>query len=367
MIILIPSYEPDQRLPQLVADLGKAAPIVIVDDGSGPAYQSVFAECSRRGAAVLHHQRNRGKGAALKTGFAYAATAFPGQAVVCADSDGQHSPVDILRVATELGRGEPDMVLGARRFTGPVPLRSRLGNGLTRRLFTLATRRSLLDTQTGLRGYPARQLDWLQSVPGDRFEYELQLLLRAAAADQQIRELEIATIYLDDNASSHFRPLQDSARIYRQLLAFIASSLLAFTLDAAIFFAAVAATGSLTGSAILARVVSGGTNYAINRRWVFRSGGRPAPVRSSLARYGALAATMLAGNIALLHLLFALTGSLPVAKVVTEITLFCVSFLVQRGLVYAGRARLDREAPEMAVPRGGLAKGGRRVVGDPRR
>lgn len=337
MIVLIPSYEPDQRLPQLIADLGDAAPILIVDDGSGPAYSSIFAECSRRGATVVHHEMNRGKGAALKTGFAYAAAHFPDEGIVCADSDGQHSPVDILRVAAELESGEPDMVLGARLFTGSVPLRSRVGNGVTKRLFALAARRTLIDTQTGLRAYPARMIPWLLAIPGDRFEYELQLLLRACSEDQDIREVEIATIYLDENASSHFRPLHDSVLIYRQLLSFIGSSLLAFGIDTTLLFLGVALTGQVTASAVAARVASAGTNYTINRRWVFRRGGEAAPLLPSLLRYAALAATILVANVALLHALLAVTGSLLAAKIATEVALFAASFLIQRALVYSGR------------------------------
>lgn len=339
MIVLIPSYEPDQRLPQLVADLGGASPVVIVDDGSGPDYAAIFAECERRGATVLRHQVNRGKGAALKTGFAYLAQVFPGEPVVCADSDGQHSPVDILRVAAALDDGVPDMVLGARLFTGRVPLRSKVGNGITRQLFAMATRRKLIDTQTGLRAYPARLIPWLLEMPGDRFEYELQLLLRATAEDQDIREVEIATIYLDENASSHFRPLHDSALIYRQLISFVGSSLLAFVLDTSVLFAGVALTGNVTGSAIAARVVSGGSNYAVNRWWVFRNGSAKAPLLPSLLRYAALAASILVANILLLHALLAATGSLLVAKVVTEGTLFAASFLIQRAVVYSCKKR----------------------------
>ena len=349
MLILIPAYEPDQRLPQLIADLGDAGPILIVDDGSGAAFAEVFAECRRRGATVIAHEINRGKGAALKTGFRYAETHYPQEGIVCADSDGQHSPVDILRVAAELGSENPDMVLGARRFTGKVPLRSRVGNGLTRALFALATRRRLIDTQTGLRAYPAHRIPWLLAVPGDRFEYELQLLLRACAEDFSVREVEIATIYLDENASSHFRPIQDSALIYRELVSFIGSSLVAFAIDTAVFFAAFALSGNITGSAVVARLTSAATNYTVNRRWVFRRGGQAAPLLSSLLRYAALAATILVANIVLLHAVHAVVGSLLVAKITTEISLFAASFLIQRGLVYSSKITGRREHERVAA------------------
>lgn len=360
MIVLIPAYEPDQRLPQLIADLGDNASVVVVDDGSGSAYAAIFAECERRGAVVARHDVNRGKGAALKTGFACVAQRFPGHSVVCADSDGQHSPVDVLRVAAALDEGDPDMVLGVRRFTGRVPLRSRVGNALTERIFALATRRRITDTQTGLRAYPARMLAWLGAVPGDRFEYELRLLLRGCAEAKSIREVEIATIYLDENASSHFRPVRDSLLIYRQLVGFAVSSVLAFALDTLLFLLGMALTGSVTASAIGARLLSGTANFTLNRQWVFRAGARPAALWSSARRYAALAAGILVANVLVLHALVGLLGHLLLAKVLTEVTLFAASFAVQRSLVYV-RGETPRAAalPVVEAERQPSPPGGR--------
>ena len=105
------------------------------------------------------------------------------------------------------------MVLGTRNFTADVPARSRFGNAATRLLFTLATGERLSDTQTGLCGYPAAMIPWLRSVRGERYEYELNLLLEAKQAGYFIHTVDIAMVYLDHNSGSHFRPLADSARI----------------------------------------------------------------------------------------------------------------------------------------------------------
>ena len=102
MIVLIPAYEPDDRLPELVADLTATArqvSVVVVDDGSGPRFGPVFASVRRLGATVLAHPANRGKGAALRTGLAHIRMTHPGQDVVCADRDGQHLVADILAAA----------------------------------------------------------------------------------------------------------------------------------------------------------------------------------------------------------------------------------------------------------------------------
>jgi len=220
MIVVAPVYQPGHQLIRFVTELREAAPdvgVVVVDDGSGPAYAGILEAVEGGDCAVLRHPANRGKGAALKTGFRHVAESGPGRHVVTADADGQHAVVDVLRVAEHV-RLTGRIVLGVRRFSGAVPLRSRFGNAVTRLLFRAATGRPVQDTQTGLRGYPDRLLDWLLSVPGERFEYEMNVLLYAARAGHPIEELAVATTYLDDPGSSHFGSLTDSARVYWPLL-----------------------------------------------------------------------------------------------------------------------------------------------------
>ncbi|MET8835038.1 glycosyltransferase family 2 protein [Micromonospora sp. NPDC004540] len=229
MIVLVPVYRPKDRLPRLVDDLAAALPaahVVVVDDGSGPTAAEVLAAARDRGATVLRRRINRGKGIVLKTGFRYAAIHHPGRDVVCVDADGQHLIPDVVRVADRM-RDTGTLTLGVRRFDGEVPLRSRFGNAATRAAFHLATGRRVEDTQTGLRAYPAALLGWLGTVPGERFEYEMNVLLHAARAGGPITQVGIATRYQAGNASSHFSSLTDSARIYRPLVRFAAARLFA--------------------------------------------------------------------------------------------------------------------------------------------
>jgi glycosyltransferase involved in cell wall biosynthesis len=335
MIVLIPAYEPGRHLVELVGRLAHRT-VVVVDDGSGPGYAGIFAEVRGLGAEVLTLPRNRGKGYALKTGLRHIAGRHPGRDVVCADSDGQHRPEDIDAVAGRVATSGAAMVLGCRRFTGPVPPRSRLGNTATRLLFRAVTGLALADTQTGLRAYPARMLPWLLRVGGDRFEYEQRLLLRAARERLPVAEVEIATIYLRHNASSHFRPVRDSLRVYRPLLAFALSSLLAFTVDTAALLALVSLTGSLALAAVAARLISATVNYRVNRAYVFGTTG-------SAVRYGLLALTLLAANLVLLETLTAATGSVLTAKLLTETALFATSFLVQRFMIFTAPAPIARQ------------------------
>lgn len=332
MIVLVPSFEPDARLPELVAHLAGAdgLRVLVVDDGSGPGYARHFDAARRAGAEVLSHPVNRGKGAALRTGFAHVLAHHPGEAVVCADSDGQHTPLDILRVAAAVGE-DSDLVLGARRFTGRVPLRSRFGNEVTTRVFALVTGMRVTDTQTGLRGYPHRMLGWLLGVPGERFEYELEVLLRASRDGLRILEVAIATVYLGSNASSHFRPVRDSLRISRPLLAFAGSSLAGFAVDGALLFALYPLLDNLAASVVLARLASATTNFLLNRRLVFAAG--DAPVLRAARRYALLAAVVLLANLSLMELLTPLVGVL-VAKLATELSLSVAGYVIQRRVVF---------------------------------
>ncbi|MGW5666617.1 glycosyltransferase family 2 protein [Micromonospora sp. NPDC003776] len=227
MIVLVPVYRPGKDLLRLLDDLAGAAcgwHPVVVDDGSGPAADDVLDAARDRGATVLRRRVNRGKGVVLKTGFRYVAASHPGRDVVCVDADGQHRGGDVVRVVERM-RETGALTLGVRRFDGDEPLRSRVGNGLTRDVFRLATGVPVRDTQTGLRAYPAGLLDWLGSVPGERFEYEMNVLLYATRAGHPIAEVPIATRYRADNSSSHFSALADSVRIYGALLRFAAGRL----------------------------------------------------------------------------------------------------------------------------------------------
>ncbi|WP_426226615.1 GtrA family protein [Pseudarthrobacter sp. DSP2-3-2b1] len=345
MIILIPAYEPDLQLPALIRSIRDAEPwatVVVVDDGSGPEYKDVFDGVKALGCHVIGYARNRGKGFALKTGFGFIADHLPGQNVVCADSDGQHTIVDILSVAAAVRPGSAAMVLGTRNFTGSVPARSRFGNSATRLLFTLATGERISDTQTGLRGYPAAMLPWLRSIRGERYEYELNLLLEAKQAGYAIRTVDIATVYLNHNAGSHFRPVADSVRIYAPLLKFLASSFAAFLVDTLVFLLLTLVTDSLLLAVVGARAVSSAVNFLVNRRVVFEHG-RDKPAAAAGLRYFSLVIVLLAANYGLIYALDALMVAALPAKILTEITLLAVSYAVQQRFLFSPAGGKSRD------------------------
>jgi putative flippase GtrA len=347
MILLIPSYEPNEQLISLVGAIRTAhhdLPIVVVNDGSGPSYDPIFQAIASDKVTIVGHPHNLGKGRALKTGFAHIAATYPGADVVCADSDGQHRSHDIMRVGNALHGRDDTIVLGARGFSGRVPLKSRFGNGLTRLVYRVATGRSVQDTQTGLRAYPASMLPWLQAIDGDRFEYEMSVLLDAARVGYAVEEVAIDTVYLNGNASTHFRPLIDSARVYLLFVKFSLSSFAAFLLDLVLLFIFKAMFGHLLTAVILARVISSTANFLINRSLVFGHTHR-SPLARAATRYFSLAIGILAVNYALLHVLYDRVGlPLLAAKLLTEVGLFVIGFHVQRRFVFA-RHRAEIDAP----------------------
>lgn len=335
MKILIPAYEPDERMLCLVRQLKEQTEeqIVIVDDGSGNKYQPIFNEAESMGCTVLHHQTNQGKGEALKTGISYFIDIDEQEGVVCADCDGQHSVADILKVARVTREKANYIVLGARQFVGPVPWRSRVGNTLTRTIFAFATGSRIYDTQTGLRGYPAWMFEWLLKVPGSRFEYELNILLEARQQGYSVYEIPISTIYENNNQSSHFHPVFDSIRVYLPILKFSGSSLAAAGLDFILLLALQKMFNNLLLSVVGARVCSSLFNYMCNRYLVFKAGTESN--RHSILRYYSLAAVILGGNYLLMSLLVN-TISVPLiaAKIMTEAILFTGSYWVQKKYVF---------------------------------
>ena len=336
MYVLIPAYQPDARLPRLILELHRADPstkIVVVDDGSGQKFSDIFEASATAGAHVISYEHNRGKGYALREGFTWIrdVAGDSQECVVTADADGQHTLNDIFRVGrtcTDTGKS----VLGVREFVGHVPARSRIGNTATSALFWLATGWKLKDTQTGLRAFPVALLPALLEVQGDRYEYELRVLLHLAKFRHPVTQIPIETIYEAGNPTSHFRPLQDSARIWAPLLKFAASSGVATVIDYVLVLVLNALTGALFFPVVAARMVSASVNFAMNRR-VFEATG--VPLRRSALRYAALAVAVVAGSYTMLAVLTGIGMPLWIAKIIADTTMYLVSYSAQSRYVFA--------------------------------
>lgn len=367
-IALIPAYEPGEKLINLVHDLRERGfDAVVVDDGSGMDYRDIFEEVSHD-AVVLTHPENRGKGAALRNGLSYILNymAYDEVArtqsgvrevsgrdavIVTVDADGQHLPDDVLRVARIAGSRRDALVLGSRALDEDVPARSRFGNTVTRHVYSAVTGVRVHDTQTGLRAFSRDLIPALLEIEGDRYEYEINMLLTLAAEGYTIIEERIETVYEDNNSGSHFRTVRDSFRVYKEILKFSASSLASFVIDYCMYAVLLALTGtlgmahSLVISNIGARLVSGTANYTMNRKLVFKS---RTGFAKSAAQYIALAALILAGNTIVLSMLAGTFGmNSMIAKLITEMIFFVISWTVQKYVIF-----FSSEGPEETAAAG---------------
>jgi len=282
-VILIPSLEPDERLPAYVRKLRERGftQAVIVNDGSSEKYQPIFDQVAAiEGVTVLKHEVNRGKGCALKTGYTYIRDHMPeASGVITADADGQHTVEDCWKLAEALTEEKRVMYLGSRDFDLPnVPPKSRFGNKTTSSVFKLLYGQWLPDTQTGLRAFRREDLQFMIDVPGERFEYEMQVLIACARAGIDMVPITIETVYENENEGTHFHPIRDSYRIYKVILGnfvkFMGASILSFVID----FVLLTLLGNLVFAAVahgaffakvLARCVSAPCNFWMNSKYVF--------------------------------------------------------------------------------------------------
>ncbi|MBQ5590153.1 MAG: glycosyltransferase family 2 protein [Clostridia bacterium] len=229
-VVLIPAYQPDNALVEIVNYLNDCNfEIVVVDDGSGSDYKDIFSAISEK-SHIVTLQKNRGKGAALKAGMRYIRDSLPDcENFITCDADGQHRPCDVVRVRNLLHKGNK-FVLTVRERKGKIPFRSRIGNDLSKVVYTLLTNKYLSDNQSGLRGFSRSNLDWLIDVKKNNYDYEMNVLYCAAKMGLKITTMPIEAIYIEDNASSHFNPIVDTARIYKSLFSLAFGTMLSFVL-----------------------------------------------------------------------------------------------------------------------------------------
>jgi glycosyltransferase involved in cell wall biosynthesis len=335
-VVIIPAYQPAENLIEIVDKLlCEAYPLVVViNDGSSSDKASIFEAISQRErVVVLTHAVNLGKGQALKTAFNYVILNEPSAiGVVTVDADGQHLPMDVLRVAKALVDTPRSLCLGTREFEGDVPLRSRIGNAITRQIFRFFVGRPLTDTQTGLRGIPAGFLKKMLRVQATGYEFELEMLILASRARIDIREIRISTVYERRNLSSHFNPVLDSMKIYFVFIRFVSASLASFFLDTAVFSMSLFLTDQIFLSMVIGRIVSGTFNFLSVKMIVFQSKGN---LLRETVKYISLVIALMLVSYGLIKSLVIFGGINPyISKILAETTLFFASFSIQRSFIF---------------------------------
>ncbi len=339
-VLVIPAYNPDNSLIQLIQqhrELTPQQPVIIVNDGSNPDCDSIFAQLQKSGLTLLNHATNQGKGAALKTAFRYYLNHYANhyQGVITADADGQHHIEDIAKISQALADEPNKLHLGVRDFSGTrIPLRSRFGNRLTKFIINCFYKTPLLDTQSGLRAIPNQLINVLLECPKDRYEFEFEMFFIAQSLPIAINQIPIKTIYMNNNQSSHFRPLIDSMRIYAIFFRYGAMAIASFILDFTLFCLFINLFGRLSFSVLGARFCSAAFNFFANKKLTFKSQKSMALAACKYALLAAFSGIMVWQLTAFLH---NLNLNLYVSKISADIIFFCANFLIQKHWVFRDR------------------------------
>lgn len=344
---IVPSYQPDEKLLQVVRGLYEAGftDIIVVNDGSDADKQRYFSQAEAvPGCVVLTHPENMGKGVAIKTAMKYYAEHKPDDSigVVTVDGDAQHRVSDVISLSCALAENPDSLILGVRDFSLPhVPRRSRMGNRITVGVFRLFCGIRVSDTQTGLRAVSEKYIAAMLEVKGDRYEYETNVLLDMKHMGLTHYEVPIETVYIEENQTSHFRTVRDAVRIYALIIKYMSSSLVSSFVDEVMFFLFTTLFGVALGDfsvficTAAARVISSSLNFAINRR-IFDSRGK---MSHTVLKYIITATLTMCLSATIVHILRELINVdaailQTLLKVVVDVILFFLNFRVQRMWVF---------------------------------
>ena len=353
--VVLPSLDPDEKLIAVIDGLLEYgfSDIILVNDGSKAENLHYFTDLAAQHPEIhlLHHEVNKGKGAALKNAFRWFLGNRPdGFGVVTVDGDNQHHPEDTRRCCEHMIQ-TGHAVLGCRDFNQEdVPARSSFGNKTTSMIFKIFVGMTISDTQTGLRAIPRKQLEVLTRIAGERFEYETNMLLAMKDNGMAFDEVKIRTVYIEENKSSHFRVIHDSWRIYKLILKhfflYTVSSLVSAVVDIALFallsalLQNVVSAFALTAVAgISARIFSSLLNFFMNKKLVFQTN---VSTGKAMVRYFALAIPQMAAQVlltqgvySLLHISDTATFLRTVIYTVVMTVLYFLSYMIQQRWVFA--------------------------------
>lgn len=349
--IIIPALNPDDKLIKYIEELidNGFSCIIVIDDGSSQntyifEQLEYFRECR-----IIHHAVNMGKGRALKDAFNYYLIHFSKTyaGVICADSDGQHTVPDVIHLSDAMMGGGQDntLILGVRDFdNNNVPPKSKFGNKITKGILKFFYGGNISDTQTGLRAIPNKLLYTFLTLTGERFEYETTMLIDSLKRKINIKEIKIATVYLDSNSGTHFRPIADSWAIYKLIFGtffkYALSAGSSSLLDLGIFGLTSfilkynGLKTQILAATIIARACSSLYNYSINRNLVFEN---DASVQHTLLKYYALCIIqMCCSALGVYGLCHIAVGNIMISKIIVDSILFIISFQIQRVWIFGG-------------------------------
>jgi glycosyltransferase involved in cell wall biosynthesis len=210
VVALIPAYNADRFVGDVVRRARTHVPVVVVNDGST---DRTLAEAAAAGATVIDQQPNQGKGAALKRGFR-ALLEQGVAAVITLDADGQHDPDEIPLFVEKFRATGADLIIGERDFS-KMPLVRRASNTVGRTAFSWAMGRRIRDNQSGYRLLSRRLTEAVLGSAERGYEFEMDMIVVAVKRGWRIDGVPIRTIYGEE--TSHIKPMQHVVRFFRMV------------------------------------------------------------------------------------------------------------------------------------------------------
>ncbi len=213
IVIVVPTYNNAKTIGGVLADIKQYANhIIVVNDGSTDDTAQILSEIE--GIEIITHQRNSGKGTALKNGLCKAKDDGYRYAITI-DSDGQHFASDIPTFVEEIERTPDNLLVGARNIQADnMPGKNTFANKFSNFWFKLETGVKLPDTQSGYRLYPLQLMNVQKWYYTAKYEFELEALVFASWAGVEVRNIPINVYYPPEGERvSHFRPWRDFTRI----------------------------------------------------------------------------------------------------------------------------------------------------------
>lgn len=363
LIVVIPAYEPPIEFIEYAKEvLQNCKKLVVVNDGSGVEYEHIYEEIAKNdNVSYIKYSENKGKGFALKTAFKYCVENFDEtDIIITADCDGQHKIKDIYGVYNACLSHRDDLILGSRNFDLPcVPKRSKMGNTNIRRIFSMLYGIKLYDTQTGLRGFSVKRANEFLTIKGNRFEYEMSMLIYARKHNIRMFEISIETVYLSNGVEhkSHFKTFSDSMRVLGVALTnlnfYLLSSGISAIVDILVFFVLSQIIFDKTNaifiliSTVSARVISSIVNFFLNFKYVFSRGSK-----LSIIKYYVLWFFQLGASYGIVMLFGHLIGlNITVTKIVGDLCLALLSYQIQQHWVFKNENAKEFYGPLVSIAR----------------
>lgn len=353
IVVLVPAYKPSYLMKEMLVGLvNHYNHIIVIDDGGGDAYASTFNELLhepfKNSVKVFHHVVNMGKGRALKNGINYAFNVYEQEirdgkiiGFVTVDADGQHILDDINKCSSALIENENALILGARTWGKDVPLRSQFGNLTTIKAMQIFHGIKLKDTQTGLRAFNIDNAKKFSTLEGERYEYEINMLIATKRENIKIIEVPIQTIYINDNSESHFDVIKDSFKIYKLILfeffKYGLTSFLSFLVDIWIFAGLTKIIDDSFGkkvivATVIARVISTTVNFLLKKNTVFNTNKKTS---ETIIQFFILAVVVMCLS-ALLTSFFSKYQSeyVVIIKIIVDTILYFVNFYISKLFIF---------------------------------